>query len=392
MSTQDKRARRELEEARKQLTREEWLAFQKKTGSYSLAELRDLHSKEEDLQMKEFYATNIRHLEELEKMRRLEAEEAEKRVQHLKEKALALGPPLSHRLWWKLSDTLAQTLNVLKRPFQWLFQASPLLFLIASIAGTVGSLVFSMVYDLGLNLLFSLIIGAIMIGFGGCVLGDAKKEAQIGEDRMLKKSRLVATIGLIVTTLFFSGLLTFKCLAPQRCYVGVVTAGVEVVNIVDSNQFFMDSPRWWRGESVTWYDLFTKLRRGKLAPNSPEVVRAGFAHEVILGEEWTKDFTFKDGTAKLIVTGVKNPDLSGFKTLHTKGETVEGYADNLRREVEGAIERHIGLADPNLRVLLEEVRAVKNEIFSLRDVTGTITITEKQTIEVPKEIQREEVK
>ncbi len=378
-----------LNNARRNISREEYEKFLNDKSKLSFDQLEKLYAEENDPQMKAFYESLLAHNRELEEMRRLAAIEEELKSRRVKEKALWMGPPLYKRIYWKLTDMLGLVKVVgvkLAKPlsgfYEWVTDNAAFFLTVTAIGLLLTLLVITVMHDLGLSFGIVTLAALLLFGLGAAGYSDAYNAES--------KERVVMIFSSIAICLF-SFMFFGKCLAPQRCYVGVATEEGQATRVIDSNDWWMDSPRWWRGEKIEWHDLFGSEQIARLG-FSPRYDRTNVDVSRILCENFKREISINGAKGELSISCVKKVNLEGFKLLHANKKSVEDYNQELRDSVEKIIDKFVKAEMLDLKSMLQELCLVSNDIFSLTDLKGQINIMEQKTVEVSKEIEKVEVK
>ncbi len=325
-----------LKEARKGLSREEYTAWARQQSAAEADLEAALKSRVTELEhqargtsnefLREQIEGRIRQIEMVlaaEEASRIgdqtarDIEEAEAFV--LKERALQRGPLFSQRVGWWFADQkncCARLVGAVRKRFSSVFQsvaatiseeyepAVSTLSLLTIVCGLGAAIWFAWTSGLGQNLfvvsLVSLLLSLLVLSLDG-------------------KAKLTVVLAGILA--FYGGTTFSQCFTPSDGYAGARVQQGKIIEILDSRDWFIKPPRFWKGETIEWVDLAKPESRGR------EESRAPAFHEVVVSNN------------KLLICNFDFVPLKvGFQELFETKRSPQLYRELLLAEVRGILD------------------------------------------------------
>jgi hypothetical protein len=248
---QEGRAAREVLKLRRQISREEYEAYQNEDRVDMLTRWRN----DEEEGSHYWQALNA-ELENEIRSRELARETSEIASQsrasagkYLRRAALEQGPTPWQNFWWgirKKVQSVQKKLGPMSELLWILAALAPAYLYLLALVYVVHIVFFAASTWLVANFVLMAVIGAIVIGVN-LVIVDATGE----HDHLLCWLGIVVLAGML-------GFNNFKCVGPTAPYevLMVKDAQGKIIRLEQyTNNSFINSPRVWRGESVKWFDL-----------------------------------------------------------------------------------------------------------------------------------------
>ena len=171
------------------------------------------------------------------------------------------------------------------------------------------------------------------------------------------------------------GMASWKCFAPNKSFVGLVTRNGELVDVIDTRNWFMTTPKFWNNEKVVWVDLLPE-------PVVPGDRRCSSDWNELMTKNWEWTLGINGVDYQINATGIRDIKLSGFEELQKNGESVSHERTQLYTQIEREVQRVIGEAEkspgPDLRTIALEVKQAlateQTTIFYYRDIVVKITL------------------
>lgn len=278
-------------------------------------------------------------------------EEAEKFV--LQEAALQRGPLFSRRMQWWLGDQgsrcarllnagwsgLSSTFSKIAAVIGRLYEPAVFTFSVSAIlAGLVIAIKFAVTSGLGLNLVFVL-AASIVFTIRGLFVFDGS-------------GGKVQQTAMLVMLLTFYGATTFLvCLTPNAGYAGARKQGGKIVEILDSRDWLIHPPAFWRGEKLEWVDLLVGSNGYWGRPHAWNVA----FHEDAVSSNKLLACEFDLFLRR-----------EGFRELFETGRTPDSYRQELRQRIQAILNQFTqesSLKDINR--INAEITRVHNNLFGL---------------------------
>ncbi len=248
----------------------------------------------------------------------------------LQEAALQRGPLVSQRMKWWFGDQWSRCARLLNAGLSNIGRlygpALPILCGLTICAGMSVGIMFAGTSGLGFNLFLACVVSSAF-GYGIFVV-KWKNNAL----------RIVPFIGMLV----LYGINTFLwTVTGEGGYAGARKQQGKIVGTLDSRDWFIRSPAFWRGEKFEWVDLARKV------PDGGGGRRRTF-HE---------DLNSKLLTCELSLI----PRREGFRELFETGRSPDSYRQELLRQVQAFLDEFTETST------MEDFRMIRNKVALLPD-------------------------
>ncbi|MEK7589018.1 MAG: hypothetical protein AAB479_00085 [Patescibacteria group bacterium] len=358
-------ARLKLKEARKGLSRDEyvkWAREQSVAGTdfeavlkNRIAELEQQLEKTSNEFLREQLGSRIsqvRMLLEAEEVSRAsdrmvqEMEEAEEFV--FREKALQRGPLFSRRMKWWLGDQWSRCVRLVNAGRSGLSSAfsrtiaaighlyGPVLLILSGLtilAGLYVAIVFAAISGLELNLVFVTVASIVfaLMAFSGT-------------------GKIWRTMVFITILAFYGTNVFVWCLAPNAGYAGARRQQEKIVEILDSRDWLIRPPAFGRDERLEWIDLTKPEYRG--------VIDLTWA--MVFRENIVSSNNFLRCDLDLFLRR------EGFRELFETGRTPDSYRQELRQQVQKLFDQFaVESSVKEINRIREEITRVHNNLFGV---------------------------
>lgn len=373
-----------LRQVRKGLSRTDYGEYLKEKARVEMLEAKDpvaylLAQKEyfeKELQSENYYRRGKAQaiLDQLaisiESARKIAAEKAEmlkdvrykmeETVSELREAALQKGPTWPQKLQWKIGDALHRSgvwlgfiPKTLGAIWHWYEQYCQWLVVGVWVAAVLAVIIFSAFSGLGLNFIFYILLLGIAAAFSFIHAFDFK-ESLAGLPSFAMSVILLLILGVVS---MFSG----WCFAPQKGWTVVTKRGAEIVQVINSEEWWMRSPRLWQREKLEFIDLTNgKNDDHSLTP-----------YEILFGEKWQKKVGEFNGKPVFVkVTALREVISSGLRGMVEENRQPSFYRADIQTRVEVFMESFPSSKNPAtaLPELKEKISGIKNSVFGLKEV------------------------
>lgn len=288
-------------------------------------------------------------------------QENEVRGRALRRLALKKGPLLSGRAWQRMKKIsrwllkpfkwgVGLLVGILKEIARFYLDCTDGIAIMAGLLLFVWIIVFNSTFGLGVNGLFFFVAVIILL------LIFAINFTEEGGARIIP-----ATFFLLIF-FFLGGTMTFwRCVTPLlsngNYWIGAIKNGSQIVEVINSRNWFMRPPKFWRGETIEWQGIEYSYTSG-------------------FHEEWERTIGTVFGKNVVLHISV-NPKLrpENSRKIFEGGKKFIDYQKDIRMQVEAllppASENRLeeGETGTTIGLLIPKIRGVSNDLFWLNDVS-----------------------